>query len=331
MSSTQPLRRPTLIAGCPHNARRTFRLDVAQGLTASPKRLSSSGLYDCAGSLLFEKICEQPEYYPTRAERSILLRQAATIAEGFPGPTCLVELGSGSSDKTRHLIEAFRDAHGLDLAYQPIDISRTMLEASADELQGRYPELEVTAFAGDYTDGLQSLPRTATPRLVLWLGSSIGNLGRREAADFLGVIAASSLPDDRLLIGIDLRKDGRVLERAYDDARGVTARFSLNMLVRINRELGGHFDVGAFRHRATYLEEEGMVKIQLVSQKAQTVRIGALELEVDFEEGETIHTESSIKYSFEEIEGLVRNADFKLEEQWLDDKELLSLNLLAPA
>ena len=309
----------------------SFAENLARGLTTRPKRLSCHWFYDEKGSQLFEQICELPEYYLTRCERNILERYATEIAARFDSPTTLVELGSGSASKTRLIIEAFLERHGR-LVFAPIDISRTMLESSAKLLLDDYPGLEVHAFAGRYESGLEHLAsRHATRRLTLWLGSSVGNLDRQQAAAFLTRIRSGMGDGDRLLIGIDLRKDRRTLERAYDDTAGVTARFDLNLLARANRELGCDFDLSHFAHRATWREDSGRVESHLVSRRKHTVRVAALDLEVEFESGETIHTENSYKYSQLEIDGLAQGAGMRRESCWMDDDGLYTLNLFAPA
>jgi len=231
----------------PARATTSFGDDVATGLASPQKQLSCHWLYDDRGSQLFEQICELPEYYPTRSEHSILEKRGDEIVEGFDVPPSLVELGSGSATKTRLLIESLLSHHG-SLTFVPIDISHTMLQASAESLLAEYPDLNVHAIAGEYEAGLRWLEEAApSPRLILWLGSSVGNLDRGSAAEFLSQVARSLGPQDRLLLGVDLRKSSRVLERAYDDDAGVTARFNLNLLTRINRELGADFDLEALR------------------------------------------------------------------------------------
>lgn len=309
----------------------SFEQDLIRGLRSSPKTLPCHWFYDEIGSQLFEEICELPEYYLTRCERSILEKRAGELADRFEAPTTVVELGSGSASKTRLIIEAFLERHGR-LVFAPIDISRTMLEESAETLLDDYPRLEIRAFAGRYESGLEHLARAkASPRLTLWLGSSIGNLDRAQAALFLRRVRAGMAEADRLLVGIDLRKDRLVLEAAYDDSRGVTARFDLNLLERINRELGGHFDPASFAHRATWRADSGRVESHLVSRRAQRIRIDDLDLEVSFAAGETIHTENSYKYSQEEIAWLTRRSGMVHEAQWLDENGLYTLNLFAPA
>jgi dimethylhistidine N-methyltransferase len=321
----------TLLAGAPQDQQAAFARDVRAGLLARPKWLSCQYLYDAQGSRLFEAICTLPEYYLTRAEYEILQAHAADLVRRLPEPVTLIELGSGSAVKTRLLIAALL-ARQKTLQYVPIDISHSALEGSAQRLLPEYPALTITALRAEYHEGLRYLQtRHTQPRLLLWLGSNVGNFHRAEAATFLREVRQTMTSADRLLMGIDLRKERSVLEPAYDDARGVTARFILNLLARINRELGGHFDLSTFRYRAVYQEQAGRMEMSLVSQVAQRVRVDRLELEVPFEAGEAIHAENSYKYSFEEIETLAAAAGFRIETQWLDGQKRFSANLLAPA
>ncbi len=342
----------------PTEARRSaFARDVAAGLTACPKRLSCCYFYDADGSRLFEDICELPEYYLTRAERAILERHAGEIADCFQEPTTLVELGSGNAAKTRLLIAAFLErlggtgwpptgdtprptpAGGQPVApdgvvqrYVPVDICRTVLEDSSLELLQAFPRLEILAVAAEYQEALRHLKSEADrPKLVLWLGSNIGNFARAEAAAFLRQVRATLSPGDRLLVGIDLRKDRSLLEPAYDDAQGVTAQFNKNLLARINRELGGRFDPQHFRHLALYNDPEGRIEIYLVSTRRQQVSIDELRVVVSFAEGERIHTEDSYKYALAEIDELARAAGLTLLNQWSDPDGLFSENLFGPA
>ncbi len=304
-----------------------FGRDVADGLRASPKRLSCCYFYDQEGSRLFEAICDLPEYYLTRAEASILQAHAGEIVARFPAETTLVELGSGNSAKTRLLLEAFLKTRRRQ-RYVPLDICRTVLEETSLELLRDFPALEIEAVAAEYQEGLRYLrAETDRPRLVLSLGSNIGNFDRAEAAEFLGQVRAFLTNADRLLVGIDLRKDRAILEAAYADAQGVTAAFNLNLLTRINRELGGRFDLAKFTHRAVYNEEIGRVEMYLVSSVPQQVRIDRLDLTVSFATGEAVHTENSYKYSPAEIDTLAAAAGLALEQRWLDTKGRFSLNL----
>ena len=308
-----------------------FAGDVRAGLTAAPKRLPCRYFYDDEGSRLFERICELPEYYLTRAEREILSSHAIELARLTVPGVVLVELGSGSAVKTRLVIEALLARHGA-LRYVPIDVSRSALDESATSLLARYPRLEIEAIAAEYADGLRHLERYAgQPKLVLWLGSNIGNLTRAEAAAFVHQVRALLAPGDRFVIGADLRKDRAVLEPAYDDSRGVTAAFNLNLLVRINRELGGRFDVSRFRHRAVYDEAQGRIEMYLVSERRQVVRIDALGLDVPFEAGEPIHTENLYKYSAEDVDVLAETTGFSVDRRWLDVAARFSVNVLSPA
>jgi len=304
-----------------------FAGDVAAGLTATPKRLACRFFYDREGSRLFEAICETPEYYLTRAETEILERHAREIASLFQGDVTVIELGSGNAVKTRLLLEALLPARGV--RYVPIDICRPVLEESAADLLQRFPLLDIVALAAEYHEGLRHLRgESDRRRLILWLGSNIGNFTRAEAQTFLRQIRDTMTPADRLLVGVDLRKDRAVLEAAYDDAAGVTAAFNLNLLARINRELAGDFDLGAFRHRAIYDPDLGRIEMYLVSTRSQRVTIGRIGLEVAFAAGEVIHTENSYKYSLAEIDEVARAAGLCAKRSWQDAKGQFSLNLL---
>jgi L-histidine N-alpha-methyltransferase len=319
-----------LITAPAARAREAFAEDVRRGLSARPMWLSCRHFYDDEGSRLFEEICSLPEYYLTRAEREILEDHADEIAARQPIVGTLVELGSGSAVKTRILIGALLE-RARSLRYVPIDVSRSALEYSTRALQDAYPRLELRCVAGEYAEGLALMPSLAgRPLLLLWLGSNVGNLHREEAREFLASVRERLEPPDRLLIGIDLRKDADVLEKAYDDASGVTARFNRNLLERVNRELGGNFETAAFDHQARYDAAAGRVEMRLVSRAAQKVRIEALDLEVRFRAGDSIHTENSYKYDLAEIDALAAGSGFVLAERWLDRAASFSLSLLAP-
>ena len=328
-----PTARPRLsrITTSTSNRLAAFARDVREGLTAYPKQLSCCYFYDNEGSFLFEEICDLPEYYLTRAEREILEGHAAELVLRFPTHPALVELGSGNAAKTRLLIEAFLKRHGT-LRYVPIDICGTVLEESSRQLLHDYPGVEILAIAAEYREGLRHLEQAvAGPRLILWLGSNVGNFDRPAAAQFLQTIRAAMTVADALLIGIDLRKDRAVLERAYADSQGVTADFNLNLLVRINRELGGHFRLDAFEHRAVYNEGAGRIEMYVVSKQDQRVRIDNLDLEVSLANGEAIHTENSYKYSLSEIESLATVAGFRIASQWFDAQRRFSVSLFVPS
>jgi dimethylhistidine N-methyltransferase len=307
-----------------------FATEVRDGLLASPKRLACRYLYDEEGSRLFDEICGLGEYYLTRAEDEILRERANEIAARMPGEVALVELGCGSARKTTRLVGALLSPRK-SLRYLPIDVSRAALIDACTRVTR--PNLEVIPLLADYRSGLRQARTLERDRALLlaWLGSSIGNFERADAANFLGSVREEMRPCERFLVGIDLRKDARVLEAAYDDRRGVTARFNLNVLLRINRELGGHFDVRRFRHRARWSASAGCVSLSLVSKAMQRVPIDALGLEIDFSEGEAIHTENTHKYSPHEIDALAAAAGLSVEERWLDREERFSLNLFAPA
>ena len=309
----------------------SFASAVEAGLAQEQPSLPCRFLYDAAGSELFEQICELPEYYLTRAEREILVKSADEIVSRCPSPAALAELGSGSSAKTRLLIEAFLRRQGR-LRYIPVDISPSALEDAARTLLADYGGLEILAVAGEYREGLGHVRReTHQPKLIAWLGSNVGNFTREGARDFLASIRTAMDPRDRMLLGVDLRKDEAVLQRAYDDSRGVTARFSLNLLSRINRELGADFDLPGWRHRARVVDGGARVEIGLLCERGQRVHIEALGRDYRFEPGDFIHTEDSAKYSLDEIAELARSAGLVVEERWLDAAAHFSLNLLAPA
>ncbi len=305
-----------------------FARDVHAGLTAHPKQLSCCFFYDEEGSRLFEEICELPEYYLTRAEHEILEARADELMARFPAVPTLVELGSGNAAKTRLLIEAGLRRHQA-LRYVPIDICRVMLEESSVQLLNEYPGLDILAVAAEYHEGLRHLQAlNIGPKLLLWLGSNVGNFHRPEAVQFLREVRSTMATGDSLLIGIDLRKERAILERAYDDSQGVTADFNRNLLVRINRELGGHFDLAAFEHRAIYQEDAGRIEMYLVSRKEQDVRIDGLNLQITLSAGELIHTENSYKYSLPEIESLAAASGFQITSQWFDCRRQFSVTLL---
>lgn len=319
-----------LIESNPEPEGGTFAADVADGLATRPRSLPCRYIYDEVGSKLFEEICTLPEYYLTRAERSILTKYASRFPALFAGDIELIELGSGNADKTRIVIEALLERQRT-LRYVPIDIARDALDASAAALLVEYPLIEVHAIAGEYEGALATLKNNQTmPRLIMWLGSSVGNLHKPDAARFLGRLRNEMTNDDRLLIGIDLRKDRDRLERAYNDSQGVTARFSLNLLARINRELGGNFALDQFGFQVHYDEVSGSVESHLKSLCNQQVSIEALGAEYSFAADELVHTEDSYKYSLDEIEVLARDSGMTCEERWLDHEGLFSLNLFGP-
>lgn len=307
-----------------------FAADVLAGLSAPQKSLPCRWFYDAEGSRLFEAITATPEYYVTRAEDELLAEHADAISAAAPAGAALVELGSGSAQKSRRLAAALLRRFG-QLRFALIDISPTALAASAAMLREALPGLEVVTHAAEYRAALSELPRLApTPRLLLWLGSNVGNFDRASAATFLAELATRLGRDDRLLLGVDLRKERSLLEAAYADAAGVTAQFNLNLLARINRELGGDFALDRFEHRVTWDEAAGRISMWLVSRAAQRVTIGALQRSFRFAEGETLHTEDSWKYSPAEIDALAAAAGFAVVGRWFDPDRRFSSSLLAP-
>jgi len=331
VSGHSPNRRFELIAGHVADEREEFAANIREGLGGHPKRLSSRFLYDATGSLIFEKICELPEYYLTRTERAILTARADEIVTELPSDVVLVELGSGSATKTRFLIEALL-RRGKELLYVPIDVSRTMVEESADDLLRSYRHLRIKAVVGDYSEGVRYVEEHVDqPKCIAWLGSSLGNFDRPLACQFLTELAQSIAPADRVLIGIDLRKRAEVIEQAYNDAQGLTAQFNLNLLTRINREFKADFDPASFRFLANYRETAGRVDSHLISESEQTVQIADLDMTVSFTAGEGIHTESSHKYSVAEIDELAESCQLTSAGRWLDPDHRFSVNLFAPA
>jgi len=309
------------------NERAEFARDVRRGLSSSPKHLFPKYLYDELGSRLFEAICEVDEYYLTRAEDKILTTYAEEMVRAIPHCKTLIELGSGSAQKTRKIIEALIRRHG-ELHFIPVDISATALEKSSHALLDSYPTLKISGYAADYFEALEALPALGPdPALVLFLGSNIGNFEPDEAVDFLGAIRRVLRRQDALLLGADLKKDAQTLEAAYDDPLGVTRAFIVNELERINRELDANFDLWAFGLRSRYDESAGRVEVYLASLRAQTVNIRGLDMSVSFDAGERIHMENSYKFDLDSLKLLGRQSGFDLERTWLDEEKRFSSNL----
>ncbi|WP_069760959.1 L-histidine N(alpha)-methyltransferase [Streptomyces sp. LUP47B] len=298
-----------------------LRADVLKGLTHTPKTLPPKWFYDAHGSELFEQITELPEYYPTRAEREILVARSGEIAAAT-GARTLVELGSGSSEKTRYLLDALTGLH----TYVPVDVSESALTQAGHALIAQRPELSVHALIADFTGGL-SLPGTPGPRLVAFLGGTIGNLLPVERAAFLASVHALLSPGDALLLGTDLVKDENVLVRAYDDAAGVTAAFNKNVLTVVNRELGADFDPGAFDHVALWDAENEWIEMRLRSRREQTVKVPALDLAVDFAADEELHTEISAKFRKEGVRAELAAVGLELAHWWTDSEGRFALSL----
>ncbi len=302
-----------------------FRRDVLDGLQEQPKTLPCKYFYDARGSDLFEQITRLDAYYPTRTETAILEAYGDEMADLIGPDARIVEYGSGSSEKTLLLLEKL-DAPA---AYVPIDISDAALSAAADRTRQRFPDLVVAPVVADYTAPFV-LPGTPGRRTVVFFpGSTIGNFEPENAAAFLAGMARVAGAHGGLLIGVDLKKDRATLERAYDDDEGVTAAFNLNLLARINRELGGGFDLTGFAHEARWNEEEGRVEMHLVSLREQTVEVGGAS--VFFGEGETIHTENSYKYTPDGFAHLAAQAGFDRTHLWTDADERFSVQYLTVA
>ena len=303
-----------------------FRQSLIEGLTARRKAIPCRFLYDARGSALFDRICKLPEYYPTRTELGILRAIAPEIAERVGPGAQMIELGGVNSLKARILLDAL-DAPA---AYIPVDISREHLRASAEAIHAEKPGLSVLAVCADYTQPFD-LPAApgAGPRVGFFPGSTIGNLQPDEAVQFLASWAERLGPGSVMIVGVDLRKDPAILEPAYDDAQGVTAAFSKNLLVRANRELGSNFDVDAFAHRARYDVAKGRIEIHLESLADQIVHLG--EAAFAFAKGERVHVEDSCKYSLEGFKAVARAAGFRPTMHWTDENQLFSVHYLETA
>jgi dimethylhistidine N-methyltransferase len=298
---------------------------VLKGLGAHPKRIASKWLYDAEGSKLFDRICEVEAYYPTRTETGILRANAERLAAFLPARAALVELGSGSSAKTRILLDALADL----AVYVPVDISAEHLRHAAAGLAADYPQLAVWPAVGDFTGHLP-LPAALhdTPKLLFFPGSTLGNLEPDDAVALLRRLRAVANVAG-FVIGIDLEKDVARLRAAYDDPEGVTASFNTNLLVRFNRELDADFDAAAFAHEARWNAERRRIEMHLVSRRAQEVRVAGRRFA--FAEGESIHTENSHKYTLDGFAELAERGGWRTRECWVDDDELFSVHLLVPA
>jgi L-histidine Nalpha-methyltransferase len=300
--------------------------DVRRGLTAPRKFLPPKYFYDRVGSMLFERITELPEYYPTRTELSVLERMAPSLTGRFFRGD-IVEIGAGSSGKTRRVLDAL-NGNRRAVCYVPLDVDRLTLEASAAQLLGDYPGLNVHAVVGDFERDLAKVPPPSGERLVMFLGSTIGNLDPSPRARFLaGVTGLLRDRGDQFLLGVDLVKDREVLEAAYDDAAGVTREFNRNILRVVNRAVGGDFRPESFRHLAFYNDAESRIEMHLVSDSAQKVRLARLGLTVDFPEGEGIWTESSYKFTRAGVETMLDEAGLELAEWHVDPAGYFALIL----
>ena len=297
--------------------------EVMNGLTERPKTLSPWLFYDREGSRLFEEITQLPEYYVTRTERQILAEHAGEIIAAAAGgrDLSIIELGAGTATKTGLLLKAAVALQG-SVTYSPIDVSATALEAAQTRLEAEMPQVTVEPIVADYTEGMRQNKAGSVAgagrRLVLYIGSSIGNFSPGDAVDVLRGVRSQLAPGDCLLLGADMVKAERTLVAAYDDAAGVTGKFNKNVLVRLNRELDANFNLQAFRHLARWNEQQSRIEMHLESLAAQKVTIGALDLDVRFRLGETIHTENSYKFTDQRILGLLVRSGFRLKQQWSD-------------
>ena len=306
------------------SAYQALRRDVLDGLAASPKSLPPKWFYDSVGSDLFDQITRLPEYYPTRAETEILRARSADIAS-VTGADTLVELGSGTSEKTRTLLRALDDG-GTLRRFVPFDVDASMLSAAATAIQREYPDIEIAAVCGDFEEHLSEIPDGGR-RLFVFLGSTIGNLTADPRAEFLAALAAVMRPGDSLLLGTDLVKDTGRLVAAYDDATGVTAQFNRNVLAVINRELDADFDVDAYRHVARWNADDERMEMWLRAESAQRVRIAALDLTVEFAAGEEILTEVSCKFRADAVADELARAGLRPTRWWTDNAGDFGLSL----
>jgi L-histidine Nalpha-methyltransferase len=306
---------------------------VTEGLLSRPKSLPAWLFYDAAGSQLFNRITELPEYYLTRTERSIFANFSREVislaAEG--DALRIVELGAGSADKTRLLLNAAVDRQDT-VVYEPVDVSASALDEAQERIEREIPGVLVSPRVEDYTRGLElDTPSMGERRLVLYIGSSIGNFELDEAQRLLKGVRAALTLGDAILLGVDLAKDKSTLVAAYDDAAGVTAEFNLNLLARLNRELGADFDLTAFAHRAVWNAVQSRIEMHLVSRKPQCVKIPALELKINFVQGETIHTENSYKYRPGQAEEMLTSAGFTPVKTWMDGERRFAVCLARAA
>ncbi|MGB3404110.1 MAG: L-histidine N(alpha)-methyltransferase [Microcoleaceae cyanobacterium] len=293
------------------------RHTLIEGLTQTPKTLPPKYFYDDRGSILFEQICELPEYYPTRTEASILHVCAAEIAR-LTGPCELVELGSGSSTKTRILLDAYQQL-GYSLRYIPVDVSGGILESSAYELLQEYPTLQIQGLVSTYELALQHLKPTTLPsRMIAFLGSTLGNLNPTESQQFFAQMTTALEPGEYILLGVDLQKPINILEAAYNDKQGITAAFNLNMLSHLNRQFEGDFDLTQFEHQAFYNSQLHQIEMHLRSRQDQSVKLDRLGLKIQFEKGETIRTEISRKFDLTTLQAELNSQGLKILHSWTD-------------
>jgi L-histidine Nalpha-methyltransferase len=322
-NAVQTARRAAPFSASPDKATAAFMADVQTGLAAKPKRLPPKYFYDSAGSALFERITQLPEYYPTRCELALLREHAPAIASLFPPHCALVEFGSGSSRKARIPLGAAATVE----AYVPVDISGDFLQQDAAQLRRDFPHLAVYPLVADFTETFE-IPGAvaALPRVGFFPGSTIGNFERHEAAQFLRHAGKTLGEGAVLIVGVDLVKDTSILCPAYNDSEGVTAKFNLNLLARINRELTADFDLSAFEHHAFYNREHHRIEMHLASTKRQKVRVDGTAF--SFRAGETIHTENSYKYTIDSFQALAHGSGWTPMKVWTDPQGYFSVHAL---
>lgn len=300
--------------------------DVIEGLTATPKTLPPKYFYDAYGSELFEQICLLPEYYLTRTETAILEQASDEIAQ-ITGVCQLVELGSGSSTKTRLLLSAYENL-GQPWQYVPIDVSNQILQESALQLHNEYPHLSILGLVGTYEQALLQLPPSSLPqRMIVFLGSSLGNFTQEECDRLFNEVRDILQVGDYFLLGIDLQKPKEILEKAYNDSQGVTAKFNLNMLSHLNRRYDGNFNLHWFRHQAIYNQKEKQIEMYLTVNQNQKIQLAKLDLEIEMEAEESILTEISRKFDLEQMEEFLAQHRLKTVKSWTDEKQWFALIL----
>lgn len=311
----------------------SFASDVLEGLSSTPKFLSSKYFYDDEGSRLFQEIMKLPEYYLTACENEIFAEQAHEILKAFAANETsfdLIELGAGDGTKTAVLIGHFLKS-GADITYSPIDISNEALDHLAAKFEAEFPALRMKPMCGDYFEMLESLKGDGSrKKILLFLGSNIGNFSHEASIAYFRDLRQTMKANDLLFIGFDLQKDPHVIAAAYDDAQGVTAKFNLNLLTRINRELGGDFDIERFVHYANYRPIEGTARSFLISRETQTVRVDAIDREFEFEPWEAIFMEISQKYSLKMIEDLAATSGFRVKQNFFDSRQYYCDSLWEP-
>ena len=305
----------------------TFFEDVVKGMSTEQKYLQPEYFYDLTGSKLFDKICRTKEYYPTRTEESILKNSIGEIIKISENISHIVELGSGSSLKTKILLKNYTKKFGKDLHYYPIDVSQILLSTS-ERLLIEFPDLKLTTIISEYQAALNYVKKNIkAPKLFVFLGSSVGNYERNEIVSLLTSLQKAMSKNDMLLIGMDMKKDRKILEAAYNDKKGVTAKFNLNILSHINSELDANFDLKKFKHKAFFNSKDSRIEMHLVSKEEQSVQIDGCKQLFYFKKGESIHTENSFKFTEKLIKEFASLAGLKEEKKWLDSKKYFSVRL----